>query len=91
MYHVPLLPSKEVAPERKLRTSGKANLFLNRNGVGNAGNIPSVPGFSQDLEKLGLTDLAGSLSKQTGRDVSFMIYGSEDAIKARLQPYLPLK
>jgi RHS repeat-associated protein len=37
---------KEVAPERKLRTSGKANLFLNRNGVGNAGNIPSVPGFS---------------------------------------------
>jgi hypothetical protein len=30
-----------------LRTSGKANLFLNRNGVGNAGNIPSVPGFPE--------------------------------------------
>ena len=43
------------------------------------------------LKSLGLSGLAQSLSKQAGRPVNFMIYGSEDALKSRGAPYVPLK
>jgi len=53
---------------------------------------PDFPPLGAEaLEKLGLSGLAGDLSKQAGRPVNFMIYGSEDALKSRGNPYVPIK
>jgi len=43
------------------------------------------------LRPFGLSDLANTLSKQTNRKVSFMIYASESAIKDRGTPYISLR
>ncbi len=48
---------------------------------------PLTPGHLRDL---GLADLQESLSHSVGRDVTLMLYESEDAIESRDEPYMTI-
>lgn len=53
-------------------------------GIGlRSGGSRTGPLGTRDLRALGLNDLASQLSKQSGRDVNFMIYGSTPSATSR--------
>jgi RHS repeat-associated protein len=56
-----------------------------------SGGARTGPLDANALKSLGLSNLSQTLSKQAGRPVNFMVYGTEDALKARGNPYIPLK
>lgn len=58
-------------------------------GVGlRSGGARTGPLSTRGLKVLGLNDLASQLSKQAGRDVNFMIYGSTPSATSRAPSFI---